>query len=113
MLAGRLPFTASSPQAMLAAHVTVAPAPLVESRRAVPPALSALVMRCLEKRPADRWQRAEDLLAQLDALATPGTRGLPTAATPPAAFDTAAPLPPPQPLPSPPPLPPPPPPPPP
>src|SRR5713226_6139309 len=46
MLAGRLPFTASSPQAMLAAHVTVAPAPLVESRRAVAPALSALVMRC-------------------------------------------------------------------
>ncbi len=90
MLAGRLPFTASSPQAMLAAHVTVAPAPLVESRRAVPPALSALVMRCLEKRPADRWQRAEDLLAQLEALATPGTGVLPTGATPPVAFDSAA-----------------------
>jgi tetratricopeptide (TPR) repeat protein len=90
MLAGRLPFTASSPQAMLAAHVTAAPAPLSDSRPAVPPALSALVMRCLEKRPADRWQRAEDLLAQLEALATPGTGVLPTGALPPLPFDSAA-----------------------
>jgi tetratricopeptide (TPR) repeat protein len=90
MLAGGLPFTASSPQAMLAAQVTATPAPLTESRRAVPPALGALVMRCLEKRPADRWQRAEDVLAQLEALATPGTGLLPTGATSPISSAMAA-----------------------
>jgi tetratricopeptide (TPR) repeat protein len=90
MLAGGLPFAASSPQAMLAAQVTATPAPLTESRRAVPAALGALVMRCLEKRPADRWQRAEDVLAQLEALATPGTGLLPTGAMAPISSDTAA-----------------------
>jgi tetratricopeptide (TPR) repeat protein len=90
MLAGQLPFTAASPQAMLAAHVTAAPTPLSESRPTVPPGLSALLMRCLEKRPADRWQRAEDLLAQLEALATPGSGLLPTGATPPISSATAA-----------------------
>ena len=46
-------------------------------------------MKCLEKRPADRWQKAEDLLAQLEVLATPTagvtptqTRPLPAAAPP-------------------------------
>jgi hypothetical protein len=29
-------------------------------------------MRCPEKNPADRWQSANDLLAQLDAMSTPG-----------------------------------------
>jgi tetratricopeptide (TPR) repeat protein len=71
MLAGQLPFGAASPQALLAAHVTRTPAPLSEHRPGIPPALSALVMRCLEKQAADRWQRAEDLLPQLEAFATP------------------------------------------
>ena len=38
-------------------------------RPAVPPALNAIVMRCLEKRPADRWQTAEELLAALEPSA--------------------------------------------
>ncbi|HEX2451538.1 MAG TPA: serine/threonine-protein kinase, partial [Gemmatimonadales bacterium] len=62
MLAGQPPFSASTPQALLAAHVTRAPEPLSRRRASVPPPLEAVVMRCLEKRPADRWQRAEDLL---------------------------------------------------
>src|SRR5439155_1531192 len=50
------------------AHATQAPAPLAEARPAVPPQLGAIVHRCLEKRPADRFQHAEELLAALDAL---------------------------------------------
>src|SRR5439155_16255326 len=45
-------------------------------------ALEAVVMRCLEKRPADRWQTAEGLLAQLEPLATPSGGTTPTATRP-------------------------------
>ena len=68
MLAGRTPFAAASPQAMLAAHITQAPDPLEQHRRSVPPALSAVVMRCLEKHAADRWQSAAEVSAQLESI---------------------------------------------
>lgn len=72
MLTGRPPFTAPNPQMVLAAHVTQAPEPVTQHRPAVPPALGAVVMRCLEKKPADRWQTAADLNQQLEAMATSG-----------------------------------------
>jgi tetratricopeptide (TPR) repeat protein len=84
MLAGRTPFTAPTPQAMLAAHITQTPEPLARHRPAVSPALNGLLMRCLEKRPADRWQSAAELLAQLEAAVTP-TGGLTPAGTVPTA----------------------------
>ena len=55
---------------MLAAHVTEAPARSAERRAVVPPALSALVMRCLEKRPADRPQTASEMVQALDDITT-------------------------------------------
>ncbi len=75
ILAGRPPFSGPSPQAVIAAQLTQAPTPLAQSRASVPPALAALVMRCLEKRPADRWQSAAELLNALEGLsaATEGT----------------------------------------
>jgi serine/threonine-protein kinase len=78
ILAGRPPFIGPSPQAVVAASLTQAPAPLAESRASVPPALAALVMRCLQKRPADRWQSATELLQALEALSTPTTETVPT-----------------------------------
>jgi len=71
MLTGRPPFTGATPRHVLAAQVTEAPEPVTKRRAMVPPALAALVMRCLEKSPADRWQSAEDLLPELEATATP------------------------------------------
>ena len=62
MLTGHPPFTGATPQAVLAAQLTDQPRPLVEARPSVPPALEALVLRCLQKRPADRWQSAQELL---------------------------------------------------
>jgi tetratricopeptide (TPR) repeat protein len=82
MLAGRTPFTAPTPQALLAAHITQAPEPVTKHRPAVSPALNGLLMRCLEKRPADRWQSAAELLGQLEATATPSGGLTPTGATP-------------------------------
>src|SRR6184192_2995229 len=71
MLTGRPPFTGLSPQSLLAAQVTGAVEPVTRYRENVPPALAALVMRCLAKRPADRWQSANEILEQLEQLATP------------------------------------------
>jgi tRNA A-37 threonylcarbamoyl transferase component Bud32/tetratricopeptide (TPR) repeat protein/TolB-like protein len=82
MLTGEPPFVRSTPQAVLAAHVTEAPVPVTERRGTVPPALASLVMRCLEKRPADRPQRAEELLGVLEALSTPSGGMTPTETQP-------------------------------
>jgi Tol biopolymer transport system component/tRNA A-37 threonylcarbamoyl transferase component Bud32 len=71
LLAGRPPFTASTPQQVLAAHVTQAPDPVTTHRPSISPALAAVVMKCLAKRPSERWQTADELLAQLEPLVTP------------------------------------------
>jgi serine/threonine-protein kinase len=82
LLTGRPPFTGETPQSVLSAHVTQAPEPVTSHRQAVPPALAGLVMRCLEKKPADRWQSAGELLPQLEALMTPSGGVTPTQTTP-------------------------------
>ena len=71
MLSGRPPFVGSTPQQVLAAHVTEAPDSVSKRRPAIPATLEAVVMRCLAKRPADRFQTAAELYAALEPLATP------------------------------------------
>ncbi|MBI4501987.1 MAG: protein kinase [Gemmatimonadetes bacterium] len=78
LLTGHVPFDKGSAAATLAAHVTEAPRPVSEHRGTVPPALSQMVMKCLEKRPADRWQRADELVPVLESLATPSGGITPT-----------------------------------
>ena len=82
LLTGHPPFSGGSSQEVLAAHMTRAPEPVSSRRPAVPPALAAVVMRCLEKRPADRYQTAEELLAQLEPLASPSGAITPTQTVP-------------------------------
>ena len=82
MLTGRPVFMGTSPQMVLAAHMTEMPRPISELRESVPPALEALVMRCLAKQRADRWQSAEELVVQLEALATPSGGTTPTQTRP-------------------------------
>jgi hypothetical protein len=67
---------------VLAAQVTETPKPIGEVRESVPESLAYLVMRCLEKRPADRWQSAEELLPHLEALTTPSLGLTPTTMKP-------------------------------
>ena len=69
VLTGAPPFTGPTPQALIAAHITEPPRPLAGRRPDVPPALAALVMRLLAKAPADRPQRADDVLRELEGLA--------------------------------------------
>ncbi len=88
MLTGRPPFTAPTPQAVMAAHVSEAPEPVTRYRSAVSETLNALVMRCLEKKAADRWQSAAELVPQLSAMATPSGGITPTGTQPVAAVST-------------------------
>jgi len=89
MLAGQPPFSAPTPQAMLAAQITQAPEPLAARRPACPPQLSGAIMRCLEKRPADRWQSAAELVPQLEVAATPSGGIAPSGAQPAISSGTA------------------------
>ena len=68
MLTGRAPFTARTTQAMRAAHVIEVPEDIGKHRPATPIALATLIMRCLEKRPADRPQTAKEVIEALDAI---------------------------------------------
>jgi hypothetical protein len=78
MLTGAPPFTGRDFRQVAAAHLTRAVEPLDRVRPTVPAALAAVVMRCLEKRPADRWQSAEVVLRQLDlASSATGTATVP------------------------------------
>jgi dienelactone hydrolase len=71
MLAGRAPFAAASFQEMVAAHVTADPEPLARQRAALPPGLAQVVMKCLAKQPAERWQTADELLRELEPYSLP------------------------------------------
>jgi len=82
LLTGRAPFSATTAQEMLAAHVTAEPEPLEQYRPTVSPALAAVVMKCLAKKPADRWQTADELLTALEPLATPSGGTTPTQTRP-------------------------------
>ena len=68
MLTGSLPFTGRTIQATLAAHAIEKPEPIERRRPGLPRPLAALIMRCLEKRPADRPQDAAELVAALDSI---------------------------------------------
>ncbi|HUR93766.1 MAG TPA: protein kinase [Gemmatimonadales bacterium] len=89
LVAGAPPFAGRTAQEVLAAHLTQQPSSLSSQRPACPPGLDAAIMRCLEKRPADRWQSADELLARLEPLLTPtggttpvATRAVTTVAPP-------------------------------
>lgn len=72
LLSGRPPFVRERREDLLADHRSAAPPPLTTSERQIPEALAALVMKCLEKKPDDRYQSADDLLHDLELLALPG-----------------------------------------
>ena len=67
MLVGSPPFHGRTPQALLAAQLTELPPPLSSRRYDVPVALSDVVMKCLEKDPADRPRTATEVLSVLDS----------------------------------------------
>lgn len=73
LLAGRTPFQASTPTKLLAAHMTEVPRDVSEVRADCPPALAALVMRCLEKDPDNRPHGAAEMVKVLETVTSSGS----------------------------------------
>jgi len=65
MLSGKLPFEGETNSALLAAIVADPPRPLLEVAPELPPALGAIVARCLRKRPDDRYASVDTLAHEL------------------------------------------------
>jgi serine/threonine protein kinase len=65
MLAGRRPFSADAPFAILRKHLAEPPPVLSAVRPDVPPDLERIVHRLLAKTPEERYTSAEDLLVEL------------------------------------------------
>jgi serine/threonine-protein kinase len=71
MLVGRKPFESSSLTGILTAHITEKAKPAIEIRPDIGSQINAIVMRCLAKDPADRYEDAGELLADLDRVQAP------------------------------------------
>ncbi len=71
MLTGIKAFDGDTQAHVLASVLRDVPKPVSSLRPEVPHALDAIVQRCLEKNPADRWQSASDLRAVLEIYAGP------------------------------------------
>ncbi len=68
-LAGRPPFVSASEMSVLQMHQKVEPPDVGEFRPETPERFRGLVMRALRKRPAERWQSAGEMLAELESTA--------------------------------------------
>ncbi len=70
---GQTPFRGGSPQALLAQHLKAAPVPPRTLATGIPPALDALILKLLAKRPDDRFPDAGAVRRALEAVvADPG-----------------------------------------
>ncbi|MFZ5897186.1 MAG: serine/threonine-protein kinase [Myxococcota bacterium] len=71
LASGRVPFDADNFMGILTQHMYKTPVPiraLVPAPQNVPPGLEAIVLKCLSKRPEDRYQTMGELLLDLQAL---------------------------------------------
>jgi len=69
LLTGKNPFAGATPAQMIGAHFTLTPPSVAEVRRDCPPALASLIQRLLAKDPAARPASADDVRAELQAIA--------------------------------------------
>ena len=77
MLAGQRAFSKDSAVETMGSILHEDPPWLTASSRSVPPALAAVVRRCLEKRPEARFQSAHDIALALEALSSNGGASFP------------------------------------
>jgi serine/threonine-protein kinase len=77
MVTGQCPIQGESEYAIMTAHLNLVPPSPSDLNPFLPPAFSLMIMRALEKRPADRFQTADEFRAALESLS-----GKPPAAPP-------------------------------
>ena len=65
MLTGRVPFDGDNPVAVAMQHLHSMPVPIQELAPDVPPSVVRICMKALEKNPANRYQTARDMAADL------------------------------------------------
>jgi len=87
LLTRRKPFQADTSYTVLHAQCNEPPIPPIQVNPALSPALNAIILKALEKNPADRFQTAQEFHDALKALVEPA--GRPAAALPTAAFAAA------------------------
>jgi eukaryotic-like serine/threonine-protein kinase len=68
MAAGRRPFRGDRMETVIHAILTAQPEPVTSIRPGLPPALDAILDKCLAKNPAERYSSAQELLKDLSAL---------------------------------------------
>lgn len=74
MVTGTRPFKGPNLAAIFNAITQIEPEPPDKIRKDCPQALSRIIMKCLEKEPARRFQTAGELVAELQKLLTPPGR---------------------------------------
>ncbi len=77
LLTGTTPFSGSNAAEILVAHLQQMPRPPHEVRPGIPPALSAVLLRALAKRPEARFATTAELRAALEAALTPARTPVP------------------------------------
>jgi serine/threonine protein kinase len=75
MITGHPPFSGRNPQQVIEAHAKQVPAPISARRPDVPKHLDAIVMRTLEKRPADRPATGDEIVKALSVTVAPRHSG--------------------------------------
>jgi len=68
MLTGQVPFPGDNWLAAMAGHLQTNPKPIRSIRKDVAPAVEAVVLHAMRRYPENRYQSADDLLADLDRL---------------------------------------------
>lgn len=77
LLTGQVPFSGTTPVAILKKHAMEKPPPLSKFNKAIPPAVEAIVLKLMAKNKEDRYADARELITALDnflqgTTATPG-----------------------------------------
>jgi serine/threonine protein kinase len=80
MLAGKAPFRDGGVPSLIHAHLNVMPPPICEQVADVPGSLDRVVLRCLAKRPEQRFESMDELGRALAGALEPESLGLPSLA---------------------------------
>jgi eukaryotic-like serine/threonine-protein kinase len=68
LLTGKVPFEGETAVTIALQHISQPPPPPSQANPAVPAALDAVVLRALQKNPAERYQTADELIAALEQV---------------------------------------------